>query len=58
MLMIFYWMKHLFLKRILVTNNLPSNPWHGWKWIDFGPDGYLYLAVGVPCNVCNPAEES
>ena len=30
--------------KILVTNNLPSNPWHGWKWIDFGPDGYLYLA--------------
>ena len=45
-------------EKILVTNNLPSNPWHGWKWIDFGPDGYLYLAVGVPCNVCNPAEEA
>ena len=45
-------------EKILVTDNLPSNPWHGWKWIDFGPDGYLYLAVGVPCNVCNPAEEA
>ena len=45
-------------QKTLVTNNLPSNPWHGWKWIDFGPDGYLYLAVGVPCNVCNPADEA
>ena len=25
--------------------------WHGWKWIDFGPDGNLYIAEGVPCNV-------
>ena len=44
-------------EKVLVTNNLPNNPWHGWKWIDFGPDGKLYLAVGVPCNVCNPSQE-
>lgn len=25
---------------------------HGWKYIDFGPDGMLYVPVGVPCNVC------
>ena len=44
-------------EKVLVTNNLPNNPWHGWKWIDFGPDEKLYLAVGVPCNVCNPSQE-
>jgi len=41
----------------LVTNNLPSDSWHGWKWIDFGPDNKLYVPVGAPCNVCNPSLE-
>ena len=41
----------------LVTNNLPSDTWHGWKWIDFGPDNMLYVPVGAPCNICNPSLE-
>ena len=36
----------------LVTDNLPSDTWHGWKWLGFGPDGYLYVPVGAPCNIC------
>jgi glucose/arabinose dehydrogenase len=36
----------------LITDNLPSHPHHGWKWIKFGPDGKLYVPVGAPCNVC------
>ena len=36
----------------LVTDNLPSDAWHGWKWIKFGPDNMLYVPVGAPCNVC------
>ncbi|MFL2726100.1 MAG: PQQ-dependent sugar dehydrogenase [Gammaproteobacteria bacterium] len=36
----------------LVTDNLPSDAWHGWKWIKHGPDGKLYVPVGAPCNVC------
>tara|TARA_B100000963_G_scaffold156971_1_gene136628 strand:+ start:33980 stop:35113 length:1134 start_codon:yes stop_codon:yes gene_type:complete len=38
-------------KRIYM-NNLPSETWHGLKYIDFGPDGHLYIPVGVPCNIC------
>jgi glucose/arabinose dehydrogenase len=26
---------------------------HAWKYIGFGPDGKLYVPVGVPCNICN-----
>ena len=33
-------------------DNLPSETWHGLKYIDFGPDGNLYIPVGVPCNIC------
>ena len=44
-------------EKVLVTNNLPSDTWHGWKWIDFGPDNKLYVPVGAPCNICNPSLE-
>ena len=33
--------------------NPVTKGWHGWKWIDFGPDGALYISEGVPCNVCD-----
>jgi glucose/arabinose dehydrogenase len=36
----------------LVTKDLPSDEAHGLKYIKFGPDGWLYMGVGAPCNVC------
>ena len=33
---------------------LPARGHHGWKYIAFGPDGWLYVPVGAPCNVCEP----
>ena len=36
----------------IYMNDLPSDTWHGFKYIDFGPDGNLYIPVGVPCNIC------
>lgn len=30
----------------------PSETRHGWKFIAFGPDGWLYVPVGAPCNLC------
>ncbi|HEX8750799.1 MAG TPA: PQQ-dependent sugar dehydrogenase [Nitrospira sp.] len=36
----------------VVTDRLPEDKHHGWKYVAFGPDGRLYVAVGVPCNIC------
>lgn len=36
----------------IAVPNLPTERHHGWKYIDFGPDGWLYVPVGTPCNVC------
>ena len=39
---------------VVVTDQLPKDAFHGWKFIAFGPDGMLYVPVGAPCNVCEP----
>ena len=39
-------------EKILVTDNLPSDKWHGWKWIMHDENGSLYTNVGAPCNAC------
>ena len=39
---------------VIVTDRLPVETHHGAKFIGFGPDGLLYVAVGAPCNVCVP----
>ena len=35
----------------------PVGPDHGWKFLAFGPDGWLYIAVGMPCNVCEASDQ-
>jgi glucose/arabinose dehydrogenase len=37
----------------LVYDKLPTETHHGWKFIRFGPDGWLYMNIGAPCNVCD-----
>ena len=32
--------------------NLPADVQHGWKYVKAGPDGKIYVPVGVPCNIC------
>ena len=39
----------------LVTDQLPSETHHGAKFIAFGPDAQLYVAIGAPCNICLPS---
>jgi glucose/arabinose dehydrogenase len=37
---------------VVVYDRYPSDRHHGWKFIRFGPDGWLYVPVGAPCNIC------
>ena len=36
----------------LIYDGYPTKKHHGWKYIAFGPDGWLYVPVGAPCNIC------
>ncbi len=37
---------------VVIRDDYPTDEHHGWKYIAFGPDGWLYLQVGAPCNIC------
>jgi len=39
---------------VVVKGDLPTEKHHGWKFIAFSPDGWLYVPVGAPCNICEP----
>ncbi|HKX54664.1 MAG TPA: PQQ-dependent sugar dehydrogenase, partial [Xanthomonadales bacterium] len=38
---------------VVVTDSLPDKTHHGWKYLRFSPDGWLYVPVGAPCNICD-----
>lgn len=38
-------------------SGLPTSSHHGMRHIKVGPDGKLYVALGVPCNICIPPSE-
>ena len=42
---------------VVVTADYPTEQHHGWKFIAFGPDGWLYVPVGAPCNICDKRAE-
>jgi glucose/arabinose dehydrogenase len=39
---------------LIGTADTPSATHQGWKFIAFGPDGWFYVPVGAPCNICDP----
>ncbi|MGE3609372.1 MAG: sorbosone dehydrogenase family protein [Bacteriovoracaceae bacterium] len=44
--------KNLKKPRMSLVRSFPEDKWHGWKTINEGPDGKLYVPIGAPCNVC------
>jgi glucose/arabinose dehydrogenase len=38
----------------VVYDDLPPYIPHGWKYLAFDKDGWLYVPVGPPCNECLP----
>jgi glucose/arabinose dehydrogenase len=41
---------------VVITDKLPSEEHHGWRYLRFGPDGWLYMPIGAPCNICKRDE--
>jgi glucose/arabinose dehydrogenase len=41
-----------------VYEGLKNEFLHGWRYIDFGPDRKLYVALGAPCNICDLEENT
>jgi glucose/arabinose dehydrogenase len=37
---------------VVINDALPKFEHHGWRYIKFGPDGWLYMPIGAPCNIC------
>src|SRR5262249_51768829 len=40
----------------VIYDALPSDHHHGWKYLRFGPDGWLWFGIGAPCNICDPKD--
>jgi glucose/arabinose dehydrogenase len=41
----------------VAVSGLPFQTAHSWRYIGFGPDGKLYVSIGMPCNVCLQADK-
>jgi len=35
-----------------INDSLPNRRHHGYRFLEFGPDGLLYVPIGAPCNLC------
>ncbi|MBL28473.1 MAG: sorbosone dehydrogenase [Rhodospirillaceae bacterium] len=38
----------------VLYDKLPDRSHHGTRATELGPDGKIYIAIGVPCNICMP----
>jgi glucose/arabinose dehydrogenase len=42
---------------VVVRDGFMASGNHQWRYIAFGPDNKLYMAVGAPCNICEPEKD-
>lgn len=36
----------------VITDALPGDRWHGWRYIKFDSKDQLLVTIGIPCNAC------
>lgn len=41
----------------IIMDDLPDEAMHSQRYLEFGPDGLLYVPIGSPCNNCIPKAE-
>lgn len=41
---------------VVVKDGFQPSGNHQWRYLAFGPDNKLYMAVGAPCNICEPMD--
>ena len=41
----------------VITDDLPDDGHHGWKYLESDAKGFIYLNVGAPCNICLSEDE-
>jgi glucose/arabinose dehydrogenase len=41
---------------VVLYDRLPRETHHGWRYMRFGPDGWLWLGIGAPCNICEVSD--
>ncbi|MBF0299175.1 MAG: PQQ-dependent sugar dehydrogenase [Oligoflexia bacterium] len=49
--------KYSNIQPTIINDSYPTDNMHGWKFIAFGPDSYLYVPVGAPCNICESTKD-
>jgi glucose/arabinose dehydrogenase len=38
---------------VVFSEGHPDGQQHGFRYMAFGPDGWLYVGMGAPCNICD-----
>jgi glucose/arabinose dehydrogenase len=41
-------------KPVIISDRFPKETHHGGRYLAFGPDNWLYVPVGAPCDICDP----
>lgn len=39
-----------------ISTDFPAHSHHGLKFLGFSPDGWLFVTVGLPCDICLPSD--
>jgi glucose/arabinose dehydrogenase len=42
---------------VVVKDGFQPSGNHQWRYLAFGPDNKLYMALGAPCNICEPEKD-